>query len=545
MRRRLRVPGRFRVWDRLGFRFAAALCLGAAFILIGAAAWNLQAQRGQMTEMVRMSGVRSADLIRSATREAMLHNDPGELRRILDSIGQEGHVQRVRVFDPEGRIRTSTNPAEVGTLVSTNAEQCAACHASGRPLASIEEAERMRIFRAQDGERLLGVIAPIQNEPACSDAACHAHPASQRILGVLDVQLSLAGVDAAMNRSETQFLVGALGTVVAVLVLAWLLTWVMVLRPVRQLGAAAQRIGSGDLRGRIRSSARHELGELSRSWDRMAEDLERARGELEDWANSLQRRVDEKARELEVAHRQMVLVEKMASLGKLAAVVAHEINNPLTGIATYARLLHRREDFPEDTRRILQMIEEESARCGAIVRDLLLFSRTPGARFSEQQIGPLLERCRMLLHHQAELKGVELRVETAPDLPDVTCDPSQIQQLLVALAMNAIEATPEGGRIRVAARVEDDTAVLEIADTGRGIPSEDLPHIFEPFFSTKGEESRVGLGLAVAYGIVRRHKGRIDVKSEPGSGTVFRIVLPLHPEGIEDAETATVPAEAT
>jgi two-component system NtrC family sensor kinase len=261
----------------------------------------------------------------------------------------------------------------------------------------------------------------------------------------------------------------------------------------------------------------------------------------------------------------------MASLGKLAAVVAHEINNPLAGIRTYARLLRRRMAAgggaiaggaagggaapagADDPDRILRFVEEEAGRCGDIVRNLLLFSRTPGARFAEESIAPLVERCAFLLRHQAELKSVRLEVDLPPDLPRVVCDASQIQQMILALAMNALEATPADGKVTLSARAAQAAApeppglapaagppqpgggvVLEVRDTGCGIPPEHRARIFEPFFTTKKEGSGVGLGLAVVYGIVERHHGRIDVESTPGAGTLFTVHLPLRqPAGEE------------
>jgi two-component system NtrC family sensor kinase len=251
--------------------------------------------------------------------------------------------------------------------------------------------------------------------------------------------------------------------------------------------------------------------------------------------------VSEKTRELEQTHEQMMLVEKMASLGKLAAVVAHEINNPLAGIRIYARLLRRRltgggaeasapkETVPvEETDRILQMVDSEAGRCGDIVRNLLAFSRTRGTRFAEEDIAPLIERCRFLLHHQAEILGVTLETEPAHDLPPITCDGAQIEQMILALTMNALEATPSGGRVRIEARADPggDAILLEVADTGHGIPEEHRQRIFEPFFTTKDAEKGVGLGLAVVYGIVHRHRGQIAMRSRAGEGTVFTARLP-------------------
>jgi two-component system NtrC family sensor kinase len=300
-----------------------------------------------------------------------------------------------------------------------------------------------------------------------------------------------------------------------------------------------QRAGEGDLSARVPVRTRDEMGDLARSWNEMSGDLQRARGELEGLNRTLEDRVEEKTRQLEQTHRQMVVVEKMASLGKLAAVVAHEINNPLAGIRTYARLLRRQfasgtapPPTPEqaaETDRILQMVDGEAGRCGDIVRNLLAFSRQTGARLAEEDLAPIVERCRMLLNHQAALLDVTLEARAAPDLPKVVCDGAQVQQMILALAMNALEATPANGRVTIEAARDGDGVKLVVADTGAGIPKEHLDRIFEPFFTTKEAGKGVGLGLAVVYGIVNGHHGRIDVASEPGQGTTFTIHLPARP----------------
>jgi two-component system NtrC family sensor kinase len=282
----------------------------------------------------------------------------------------------------------------------------------------------------------------------------------------------------------------------------------------------------------------------------MSADLQRAREDLEGLNRTLEDRVEEKTRQLEQTHRQMVVVEKMASLGKLAAVVAHEINNPLAGIRTYARLLRRQfaggaaaPPTPEqaaETDRILQMVDGEAGRCGDIVRNLLAFSRQAGARLAEEDLAPIVERCRMLLKHQAEMLGVTLETRVAPGLPRIVCDGAQVQQVILALAMNALEATPADGRVTIEAGPDGDGAKLAVADTGAGIPKEHLDRIFEPFFTTKEAGKGVGLGLAVVYGIVTGHHGRIDVASEPGRGTTFTIHLPARPP--ETAAGGSAPA---
>jgi two-component system NtrC family sensor kinase len=221
------------------------------------------------------------------------------------------------------------------------------------------------------------------------------------------------------------------------------------------------------------------------------------------------------------------VVEKMASLGKLAAVVAHELNNPLAGIRTYARLLRRqRGGAADETGRILEVMESEAARCGDIVRNLLVFGRSSGGPFTPEDVPAILERCRLLLRHQAELLGLVLEVQAPSDLPRVVCDGAQIQQMVLALAMNACEATPAGGQVTLAARAgEEGGVVIEVRDTGTGIPEEHRARIFEPFFTTKPAGKGVGLGLSVVYGIVHRHGGTLDVRRNPGGGTVFSVAL--------------------
>jgi two-component system NtrC family sensor kinase len=387
------------------------------------------------------------------------------------------------------------------------------------------------------GGRTLGIIAPIYNEPACT--ACHVHPASQRVLGVLDVRLSMAQADAMVRASERQLTWGLVATGSAVLGLSFVLLWAFVLRPIRRLRTAMERAGEGDLTARVPVRSRDEMGELGRSWNDMTADLHQARDELEGLNRTLEQRVEEKTRELEQTHRQMVVVEKMASLGKLAAVVAHEINNPLAGIKTYARLLRRQfaagtapaptPEQAKETDRILQMVDSEAGRCGDIVRNLLAFSRQSGARLAEEDLAPVVERCRMLLNHQAEMLGVTLETRVEKDLPRVVCDAAQVQQVILALAMNALEATPSDGRVSIEAARDGDGVRLAIADTGWGIPEEHLDRIFEPFFTTKEAGKGVGLGLAVVYGIVTGHHGTIDVRSEPGRGTTFTVRLPARP----------------
>jgi PAS domain S-box-containing protein len=239
--------------------------------------------------------------------------------------------------------------------------------------------------------------------------------------------------------------------------------------------------------------------------------------------------------ELRRTQEQLIRTEKLASLGKLAATIAHEINNPLSVVLTYTKLmknmLQRGAFTPKrlsDISRFLGTMESETARCGEIVRNLLAFARHSTLNMAEHRVEEIIQRTVALIAHDLEMKEMRLRCSWEPGLPPVKCDFRQIQQAILNLMMNGVEAMGKGGLLTVEARMDprEGFVQLSVSDTGCGIPEENLSQIFEPFFTTKEEAKGVGLGLAVVYGIITRHGGSIEVESRVGEGTTFRISLP-------------------
>ncbi len=228
--------------------------------------------------------------------------------------------------------------------------------------------------------------------------------------------------------------------------------------------------------------------------------------------------------------------DKMISLGRLAASVVHEINNPLAGILNYLRLMKKitgRGSLSEQDRQrfcdYLEIVERETDRCSKIVSGLLTFSRkSPPAR-SRVSVADLIRRCVLLSQHRLKLGHIELVTEVADRLPEIEGDANQLQQCVINLVFNGIDAMPDGGRLRVRAALENDPdqVVISVGDTGPGISPENLPNIFEPFFTTKREGHGVGLGLSTVFGIMQDHGGRVEVDSRPGEGATFRLIFPV------------------
>jgi two-component system, NtrC family, sensor kinase len=534
---------RLRRWERLTHRLSTkliVLLLGAMMVIFALLGYlNIRLHRHHLEAAALMSAERVSDVIKRSTNYSMMRNDREGLYHIMQTIADEPGMVRVRIFDQEGRISYSTDPNELTHSVDKSAEACYGCHAQSQPLARLNRPDRFRIYRNGHNERVLGIITPIENRRDCSNAACHAHPASQQILGVLDTNISLARADAQLAEGSRRMLAYTVFGMLAVSFLSWLFVWRVVGKPVKALQAGTEHLAEGALGYQLEVDSKDEVGELARSFNQMSLQLRAANEEIVAWARNLEDRVDQKTLELKRAHEHVLHVEKMASIGKMAAVVAHEINNPLSGILTYAKLLKKwfdRGDTHSEKRvealQCLDIIAGESRRCGELVKNLLTFSRTSPMNLAPTDANAVVERCVRLIQHQMELAGIELHLDLSPDLPLLTADASQLEQVVLALSMNAVDAMPRGGNLWLQTRLLPDPSIeIQVKDDGAGIAQEILSQLFEPFFTTKETGKGVGLGLAICRSIVERHRGRIEVQSEIDRGTTFTVSLPLSGSG--------------
>ena len=531
-------------WKRLTQSLSAKLISLLLLVMVGIFALlgylNIRLHRQHLEAATLTSAERVSDVIKRSTSYYMLRNNREGLYHAIATMADEPGMVRVRIFDREGNISYSSDPSEVGHAVDKSAEACYGCHAQGQSLERLNRPDRFRIYRDASGQRILGVITPIENQPSCSNAVCHAHPASQKILGVLDTNLSLAKTDAQLAQTSWRMLAYTIFALIDISLLTWLFVWRLVGQPLKNLKDGTRELADGNLGYQLIVDSRDEAGELASSFNRMSLQLRAANEEIVAWAKTLEDRVDQKTRELKRAHEHVLHVEKMATIGKMAAVVAHEINNPLFGILTYARLLKKwiqrgeaETTKKKDAEQCLDLIADESRRCGDLVKNLLTFSRTNPMNVQTTNLNSVVDRSVRLVAHQLELNGVELHLDLPSNLPMIQCDPGQIEQVLLALIMNAIDAMPRGGNLWVRTRVEDETdeLAIEVRDDGSGIPPEILPRIFEPFLTTKETGKSVGLGLAVSRNIIEHHRGRVEVQSEVGKGTTFTVTLPMNGGG--------------
>lgn len=489
---------------RIGTRLILGAGLATALVIGGMAVVILRSHTAQLLAERTRSADQLSETIKSATHFDMLENRRENLHRQIRAVGglQDEGIRKVRVFNKEGRIMFSSTEEEIGTSLDIRGEACYACHAEGRPLERLGIQARARTFRAPDGTRVLGLINPIPNDPSCWAADCHAHSAKQSLLGVLDVNVSLTEVDQEIAHSRMLITASAILAILAGSLILWWLNRRLVVRPVAALVAGTRRVGEGDLSTMIPVSGNHELGALAGAFNTMTQRLAETQ-------------------------RQLAQADKLASVGRLAAGVAHEINNPLTGVLSYASLLRKRLDGDKESCDDLDVIVRETVRCRGIIRGLLDFARpTPPAR-KPMDLNEVVLRAVSVVMTQLSLNQVSLSLDLAAGLPLVHADANQIQQVAVNLLLNAGDAIgTEGGTIRVTTRIgAGDSVELLVQDSGRGIPAEDLPRIFEPFYTTKGSHG-TGLGLAVSWGIVEAHGGALEVHSDPGQGTCFTLRIP-------------------
>ena len=498
-------------------------------------------QKENLNHAVLRNASQLSETIKKSIQNDMLENRKDAAYKIMETIGQQEGIEKVRVYSSEGKILFSSgDTGELGRMVDQRAEACFGCHSEAHPLERLATSERSRIFLSTDsrnaqGEkhRILGIINPLYNEPGCSSAACHAHPVTTKVLGVIDVTMDLSDLDAQMGRVKRQVLVVSVVSVLATCIIVALILFHFIERPVKELVLGTKRISGGDLDHFIPVTTQDEMGHLATSFNQMTWDLKGAQEEIREGIRNLEHKVEERTQELKAAQSQLLHSEKLAAVGALAATVAHEINNPLTGVYTYIKLMERKigqgqhgaEDI-EKYKAYLDTSRREVERTTAIVQNLLDFTRPKEPIRKPINLVKVVEESLALIRNKLTLHNIDVVNRMSP-LPEIQADPGHMKQVFLNLLINAGEAMEEGGTLTIRSEhhLERKTVTVSVRDTGVGIEEKDLARIFDPFFSTK--KKGTGLGLSVVHGIVTRHNGKVEIESAPGKGTEFRVILPV------------------
>ncbi|RLD30743.1 MAG: hypothetical protein DRI70_00265 [Bacteroidetes bacterium] len=491
---------------------------------------------------ISQSGDHISSIVEGSLYYSMLENDKAMLQRTLDIISTMSGIDQVNMYDENDFLAYTSASTDLQNGRNPN---CIECHADlSSMFSNKEKAYRVArnipdcgIQQSESSSRHLLIRQLILNEPSCYTALCHAHSIEDEVLGSLVISLPLEELDAVVNRSAKEFMILAMLITLLLVTFMVIFTRKKIKNPLNSIIEASEAVSKGDntIRLDINSKLLDDMRMVSVAFNNMLDNIDTATNELQNWSQQLEYKVQKKSEELSAAQNELIHVERIASLGKLSSSVAHEINNPLSGILVYNKLIYKQLNSAEfyhpkkeSILKNLKIIEKETKRCGDIVRGLLDFSRKDTEDFEPIHLHILIEETCKLMTHSIKIADIHFVTDFKARSDHIVCSPNQVKQACVALLVNALEATQENGEIVIRTSNQDEEHIrLEIADNGSGISEQDLPHIFEPFFSTKHDTSGIGLGLSIVHGIVENHKAKLEVDSELGKGTTISIIFPL------------------
>lgn len=491
---------------------------------------------------VRQNGNNISSIVEGALYYSMLENDKAMLQQTLDVISTMSGIDEVNMYDHNDSLAFTSVSNEKQAFGNPNCKEChnelaSMFHEKKKSYRIVGETPECQYFHNGDNDRHLVIRKPIINQPSCYTSACHAHSKNDEILGALIIKLPLKDLDSFVDRSSTNFLI--LAGIITALLVSFLMVFTRkkIKDPLNSIIIVSESVSKGDNSKRIsiKPNLLEDLKKVSSAFNNMLDNIERSSKELQNWSQQLEYKVQKKTEELLDAQNELIHIERIASLGKLSSSVAHEINNPLSGILIYTKLIYKQlsndqahYEKKEAILKHLKFIETETKRCGEIVKGLLDFSRKDQDDFVVTPLHPVIKATCDLMSHSIKIADIEFIAHLNSDKDDIYCNPNQIKQACVALLVNALEAIQDNGKITVKTWNPDQESIMvEITDNGKGIAAHDLPHIFEPFFSTKKSVNGTGLGLSIVHGIIENHKGNISVDSEPGKGTTMALLFPL------------------
>jgi len=486
---------------------------------------NLKTVRKLMIEYAALNAEEVADIINQSAYDAMMKNDKTAINHMIGRISQSVNIDHIRLIDKRGKVIFSSNDHEIGAVIGMHAEECITCHSVASDDETTATVNNSRIIINSEGKETLGFTKAIYNQSACFTAPCHFHSKDDTVLGLLDISVSLETLRQKSREYRLAFVILTCMLLVLFGMLVIVMTHYLIDVPVRRLVQHSALVAFGDFDSRVPVTSRDELGELAEAVNEMTESLGSADKELKGWADSLEHKVEERSKAIMMMEEQLRRSGKLASIGTLAAGVAHEINNPLTGILLYASILNSDKRLDPALLPDLEKVISEARRCAGIVKNLLEFSRESSPEKEPTDLEAVLDDVIDFFQKQPDFSNISITKHYSNDLPHISVDPNQIRQVFLNLVINAGHAMPQGGDLEISTYQSADGKYVcaGIKDTGEGIPEENIARIFDPFFTTKPEGT--GLGLAISYGIVENNEGKIEVKSRLGEGTLFVVML--------------------
>lgn len=539
--------------NSLKLRFSLYLVVVLSAAMLAFTLLILKHRQDDLQSVVARHVTQISEMVVASTRYTMLVNKRDIVEKIIEDIGKQKGIERIRVISKDGTIIHSNRKVEVGRSVEQKDGPCISCHQTSQALKQVPDDERWKIIEMPDGHRVLGTMQAIRNEASCATASCHEHPASQSVLGIVDVAYSLDEMDQGM-RSHALHVIGiSTGFILLFALTIGGLLQRLIYLPLRDLESGAEKVSAGQLDHSIPVRSDDEFGRVAGSFNHMTSALWESRQQMQDLVQTLELKVTERTQELLAAKAEVAQGEKLASIGVLASGIAHELNNPLTGVLTFTSLLRKKAADGSEDAEDLDLVIRETKRCASIIKRLLDFAREKVPLHGFFNLNQVIEETVRFVARPASLQHIEIVMDFDPASPQVWGDADLIKQVLLNLLVNAQQAIDGKGGITVQSRTRitagdtpglDPAPSVEIAviDTGCGIAKVNLERIFDPFFTTKTVGKGTGLGLSVSYGIVKAHGGRISVESVVGVGTTFRVRLPVAPPL---NEVDVQPAEST
>jgi len=474
------------------------ILLNVLLLILGVgsfAMYHLQREQGHLIDVSRQNAQLLLNTIERSIFHSMCTGNQANLQATLEKVGDSEELLAVQIFSPEGIILRSARPEELGTRIDA------------RNFELFKQKKKEGFYEAANGIRVVSVQQPIVSVGRCVEC----HDPNEEVIGVLNLDFSLSQMYGQLRKTSNTFIISTLINLVVLTGGIALVMTRLLRRPLNKLSNGMAQVEAGDLSVRMPDRARDEVGQLMHGFNAMVSNLEQAQSELQ-----------------QCHYQQMERAERLASIGEMAAGLAHEIKNPLAGIGGAIDVLA--DDYPqEDPRReVMAEIRKQVSRLNKTVTDLLYFGRPGEPEFTYIDINNLIKQTQLFASQHPEAKNINWIEELTRDLPLVWGDQKQLQQVLLNLMINGLQAMPDGGVLTVQTETfrndGHEWIRVDISDTGPGIPDTEIKKIFTPFYTSKTEGT--GLGLPICQQLMEANAGSLKVVSTFGKGACFTLELP-------------------